>query len=150
MLTTAPRAVTAAAIARPTSSALILRAAETVPGRRAGAGAEAAAGRLTLEPVPVGGRAAGAGAAAVGGRGGGGAGAVGAEVLAPVGVAAGPPAGRVGNLMVGEDAGLGGKLIRTVSFFGWTLAASAGFGGTAPPGTVGLLSAIIVCLLAAN
>src|SRR5262245_39893823 len=38
--------------------------------------------------------------------------------------------------------GLGGKLIRTVSFFGCTLAASAGLGGTPPGGGFGLLSAI--------
>lgn len=30
----------------------------------------------------------------------------------------GAPAGNVGNLMVGEAVGFGGKLIRTVSFFG--------------------------------
>lgn len=43
--------------------------------------------------------------------------------------------------------GLGGKLIRTVSFFGCTLAASAGLGGTPPGGGFGLLSAIklLVC-----
>jgi hypothetical protein len=38
--------------------------------------------------------------------------------------------------------GLGGKLIRTVSFLGCTLAASAGFGGTPPGGIFGMLSAI--------
>lgn len=56
--------------------------------------------------------------------------------------AAGPPAGRVGSLIVGEELGLGGRLMRTVSFLGWTFAASAGLGGTAPPGVMGLLSAI--------
>jgi len=35
-----------------------------------------------------------------------------------------PPGGRVGSLMVGAADGLGGKLIRTVSFFGWTLPVS--------------------------
>jgi len=40
-------------------------------------------------------------------------------------------------------AGLGGKLIRTVSFFGCTFAGSGGFGGTAPAGILGLLSAIV-------
>lgn len=54
----------------------------------------------------------------------------------------GPPAGRVGSLIVGEELGLGGRLMRTVSFLGWTFAASAGLGGTAPPGVMGLLSAI--------
>jgi hypothetical protein len=42
--------------------------------------------------------------------------------------------------------GLGGKLMRTVSFFGWTLAASAGRGGNAPPGDVGVFSGIIYVL----
>src|SRR5437867_3755116 len=112
MLTTAPSAVTAAAMLSPTSSALTLRAAETAPGRSAGAGADADAGRLTAEPVLVGGRAAGAGAAAVGGRAGGGAAGAEAEAEAPAPIAvpaagaAGPPAGTVGNLMVGEDEGL--------------------------------------------
>jgi len=53
-----------------------------------------------------------------------------------------PPGGNVGNLIVGEAVGLGGKLMRTVSFFGCTLAASAGLGGTAPPGRLGIFSAI--------
>jgi hypothetical protein len=52
------------------------------------------------------------------------------------------PGASVGSLMVGADVGLGGKLMRTVSFLGWTFAASAGFGGSAPPGDVGLFSAI--------
>jgi len=43
-------------------------------------------------------------------------------------------AGGVGSLMVGPAVGFGGKLIRTVSFFGCTFAASGGFGGTAPDG----------------
>jgi hypothetical protein len=98
-------------------------------------GEEEAAGRLTWAPVLVGGRAAGAplaraaeGAPAVGGRGGAGAppGTVGAEGAAETG----PPAGKVGSLIVGEEVGFGGRLIRTVSFLGCTLAASAGFGGT--------------------
>jgi hypothetical protein len=46
-------------------------------------------------------------------------------------------------LIVGAEVGLGGKLMRTVSFFGWTLAASAGLGGIEPPpGGVGTLSGI--------
>jgi hypothetical protein len=47
----------------------------------------------------------------------------------------------VGNLIVGAADGFGGKLIRTVSFFGWTLPVSF-FGGTAPAGTLGMFSAI--------
>ena len=53
------------------------------------------------------------------------------------------PGASVGSLIVGADVGLGGKLIRTVSFLGWTLEASAGRGGNAPPGVVGVFSAII-------
>jgi len=34
------------------------------------------------------------------------------------GAPVGPPGGRVGNLMVGAAEGLGGKLMRTVSFLG--------------------------------
>ena len=41
---------------------------------------------------------------------------VGAEMA--VGAPVGPPGGSVGNLMVGAAEGLGGKLMRTVSFLG--------------------------------
>jgi hypothetical protein len=44
-------------------------------------------------------------------------------------------------LIVGAADGFGGKLIRTVSFLGWTLPVSF-FGGTAPPGVLGMFSAI--------
>jgi hypothetical protein len=47
--------------------------------------------------------------------------------------------------MVGAAEGLGGKLIRTVSFLGWTLPVSF-FGGTAPLGIFGMFSAIILVL----
>ncbi len=149
-LTTAPSPITAAAMPSPTSNLLALRTVTAGACRSAGPGEEGnGPGLLTAEPVLVGGRAAGAGAAAVGGRGGGGGGAPAADgagplTVAPPGEDAGAPPGNVGNLMVGEDAGLGGRLIRTVSFLGWTLAASPGLGGTAPPGTLGLVSAIIV------
>jgi hypothetical protein len=43
--------------------------------------------------------------------------------------------------MVGAAEGLGGKLMRTVSFLGWTLPVSF-FGGTAPLGMLGMFSAI--------
>jgi hypothetical protein len=69
------------------------------------------------------------------------AGAAGAAEGAPAG-AAGPPAGSVGNLIVGAAEGFGGKLMRTVSFLGWTFAPSGGFGGVAPPGRLGMFSAI--------
>lgn len=52
-----------------------------------------------------------------------------------------PAGGTLGNRIVGEAVGFGGKVMRTVSFFGWTLA-SAGLGGTAPPGVFGMFSAI--------
>jgi hypothetical protein len=56
----------------------------------------------------------------------------------------GAPGARVGSFMVGAEVGLGGRLMRTVSFFGWTLEASAGLGGTEPPpGVNGILSGII-------
>jgi hypothetical protein len=46
-------------------------------------------------------------------------------------------------LIVGAAVGLGGKLIRTVSFLGCTFAASVGLGGTAPDdGVFGTFSAI--------
>ena len=45
--------------------------------------------------------------------------------------------------MVGAAVGFGGKLIRTVSFFGCTFAASAGLGGREPAGRLGVSSAII-------
>ena len=57
----------------------------------------------------------------------------------------GAPVGNVGNLIVGEAVGLGGKLIRTVSFFGCTLTASAGFGGTAPEGKFGISAISFFC-----
>jgi len=60
--------------------------------------------------------------------------------------AEGPPGGSVGNLMVGAAEGFGGKLMRTVSFLGWTLDASGGLGGTAPPGKLGMFSAINLLL----
>lgn len=56
------------------------------------------------------------------------------------GVAAATAEG-AGILIVGAAVGLGGKLIRTVSFFGCTFAASAGLGGTGS-GDGGLVSAI--------
>jgi hypothetical protein len=65
----------------------------------------------------------------------------GAAATGPVGA----PGGSVGNLIVGAAEGLGGKLMRTVSFLGWTFPVSF-FGGTAPVGMLGILgifSAII-------
>jgi len=61
----------------------------------------------------------GAPGAEVGGRGAGGAG-VGTETMGAPGAAAagGAPTGIEGSLIVAVEAGLGGRLIRTVSFFG--------------------------------
>jgi hypothetical protein len=128
------------------SSGLTLRAttAGAVRGATAGApaaglgraGAPAAAvdedgaavarvGRAVPSVVPLG---------AVGGLGGGGVptglgkGAGGGD--APAGA---PAAGMEGSLMVAVEGGLGGKLIRTVSFFGCTFMVSVvDFGGTEP------------------
>ena len=44
-------------------------------------------------------------------------------------------------MMVGAAVGLGGRLMRTVSFLGWTLPVSF-FGGMAPVGMLGMFSAI--------
>ena len=135
--------MTAAAMARAVSNPLTLRAAGAAA---AGAGRAvevgAGAGRATDAAVPpVGGR--GGGGAALAGRGGAAGpaagGTAGAPACATAAAAGGAPAGKVGNLIVA--VGLGGRLIRTVSFFGWTLAASGGLGGT-PPGGFGGFSAI--------
>lgn len=56
---------------------------------------------------------------------------------APLGAPVGPPGGSVGSLIVGAAVGLGGKLMRTVSFLGCTLPVSFFGGGTAPEGPDG-------------
>jgi hypothetical protein len=48
-------------------------------------------------------------------------------------------------LIVGAADGFGGKLMRTVSFLGWTFPVSF-FGGTAPAGPPGIFSAITLLL----
>ena len=106
---------TAAAIAKPLSSPLI---AATGAGAWRGAGA---AGGEMAERCAVGGAATrDAGAPPVGGVGGFRpvAGAPVATGAAAALVFGGAPAGKVGNLIVGDAVGLGGKLMRTVSFFG--------------------------------
>ena len=137
-------AASAASTASTVSKAPILRA----DAGRDGAGAEGAlagagaAGRATEVPgraeVPV--------ELGDGGTGGArrpacGAGAVVAVARAAVGAAvagaaagATPVGGRDGSLIVGAEVGLGGSAMRTVSFFGCTFAASAGFGGTGESG----------------
>ena len=72
--------------------------------------------------------------------------AVDANGAAGAGVAAATAEG-AGILMVGAAVGLGGRLIRTVSFLGCTFAASAGLGGVAPGAGLGMFSAItILCV----
>jgi hypothetical protein len=135
VLPTASKPATAAAMARALSSPLMVgTAASAAAGRWAGrcAGAAAAEGAAAVAR-----RAGAAGATAwltaVGG----------ANGAAP-GAADGPPGGRVGNLIVGAAEGFGGKLMRTVSFFGCTFELSGGLGGNAPPGKLGIFSAIYV------
>ena len=120
----------AAAIARPLSIPLNAGAAI---GRDAGAGREAAEGAATAGRAAAAGTDAGAPVAVDG------AGA--ATGAAGAGVAAATAAGE-GILMVGAAVGLGGRLIRTVSFLGCTFADSEGLGGAAPGGTCGVFSAI--------
>ena len=137
-LTTAPKATTPAAMASPTSRPLRLvdfLAAPAGAGRwapaAAAAGAAGAAGRGP--PVEVAGRETVAWVVPglVGGRGGAGVappvlGGTATERLVDVGTAGGggvadpmgPPVGSVGSLIVGDAVGLGGRLMRTVSFFG--------------------------------
>jgi hypothetical protein len=89
-------------------------------------GREAGAGRDGAEGAAVGlGAAEGADGAAEAATG-----------AADAGVAAATAAG-AGILIVGEAVGFGGRLMRTVSFFGCTFEASAGFGGTSPEGGIG-------------
>ncbi|MEY2428963.1 MAG: hypothetical protein QOJ40_1848 [Verrucomicrobiota bacterium] len=121
--------MTAAAIARIVSTPLA--AGAIAAGARAGRGLGGAAAR-------------GAEGAAAPGRGGLGACAGAALLKTGAGAAGpplGPPGGSVGNLIVGAAEGLGGRLMRTVSFLGWTFPVSF-FGGTAPPGILGMFSAI--------
>jgi len=128
---TANKPTTAAAMARNLSTPLIVGGAATTcvglgaaaaVAERCATGAAEARGMVGATGAAV----ATAGAPA----------AIGADV-APVG----PPGGSVGSLMVGAAEGLGGKLMRTVSFLGWTLPVSF-FGGTAPLGMFGIFSAI--------
>ena len=150
MLATAASPITAAAIASPMSNPLTPRrtgagatAGRAIPDAVAGAAAIAGLGAELVAGAAVAGRAVGGPAgAAVAGRGAAGGGGPGLAVAGPAPGA--PVAGNEGSLMVAV-AGLGGRLMRTVSFFGCTFAASAAFGGTGPePGPVGIfgLSAI--------
>src|SRR5579862_7848977 len=116
MRTRAATATTAAPMAK-TLSTIPIAGAEGM-GRGMGAGRAGALG------AGAAGRAAGPAGAAAAGTAGAGLPATGA---AGAGVAAATAEG-VGILMVGAAVGLGGKLIRTVSFLGCTLGDSEGFG----------------------
>ncbi len=122
-------------MARILSSGLMLEATTGLGAGRGAAVVAAAAGAAAAE------RAAAAGAAELrkgGAPGTGGAGAaMGAALDAPVG----PPGGNVGSLMVGAAVGLGGRLIRTVSFLGCTRPVDF-FIGSAPVGAPGLIGGI--------
>src|SRR5580698_9364719 len=91
------------------------------------------AGALAADGAAAGAAAVLGAVARAGADGGGAAARIGATLGAPVG----PPGGSVGNLMVGAAVGLGGKLMRTVSFLGCTLPVSFLGGGTAPVGPGG-------------
>src|SRR5438132_14322021 len=106
-------------------------------GRDAGVGRAGGAGTAAATGLGAAKGAAGAVVTAA-------AGAAGVAAILGVGAAT-PPVPGVGILIVGAAVGLGGKLMRTVSFLGCTLAASAGLGGT-PAGGFGVGSAIhVVC-----
>ena len=92
-------------------------------GRGAAVGAAGAAGLAAAAGAATA-LTAGAGAAAA------------ADPDNGIGAPVGPPGGSVGSLMVGAAVGLGGKLIRTVSFLGWTLPVDF-FNGSAPEGVPG-------------
>jgi hypothetical protein len=136
--------MTAAAIASPLSNPL--NPAGAYIGRGAGAGAADATTlgwAATRVAAAEDGGTGGAGALDAAGAGAAEAAATGAAALPAADDGGGAPGAKVGNLIVGAEVGLGGKLMRTVSFLGCTLAASAGLGGIAPPGGVGVFSAII-------
>jgi len=122
---TANNAEIIAKMANPLSSAPTVGAAAAGADRWT-AGAAVVARGAAMGAAPRGAAAGAAAALAMDGMGG--------ALDAPVG----PPGGSVGSLMVGAAEGFGGKLMRTVSFLGWTLPVSF-FGGTAPPGAPGML-----------
>src|SRR5215469_6562550 len=124
------RTVSTGLAAATTTGAMATRPAAGA-GRAAGcaAAADAAAGETGAAVVV---RGAATGAAVPAGRG-----AAGAAPGMPPGAPVGPPGGNVGNLIVGAAEGLGGSVIRTVSFLGWTLPVDFFMGVTGAPGTPG-------------
>ena len=119
---------TAAAIAKPLSKPATPALGYGRDAADTGA-AEGAAGRDGAGTLVATGAAEATGAAAVG-------------AATDTEGAATPADGGVGKRTVGAAVGFGGKLIRTVSFLGCTLAASLGFWGTAPAGGLGVFSDI--------
>jgi hypothetical protein len=123
--------VTQAAMARMVSSGLTATAVGAATTRCTGAGRAAGCPPgATGAAVVV--RCAATGAAPAAGLG-----AAGAGAGMPPGAPVGPPGGKVGSLMVGAADGFGGKVIRTVSFFGWTFPVDFFMGVTGAPGTPG-------------
>ena len=120
------------AAARHTISATTASAVSTGLSRRA-LGAGAGDGRGAEPPIGDGGLWATGAAVPIFGAGG----AIGAALAVCAVTVLGPAGGNVGSLIVGAAVGFGGKLMRTVSFFGCTLPVSF-FGGTAPAGTLGI------------
>jgi len=114
-LPTAINAATMAAMARILSRPLTVGAAATGAGR----GVAGATGRCCWEIAGAAAavaRGAAAGAAAAAARAG--LATVGMATVTELGAPVGPPGGSVGNLIVGAAVGFGGKVMRTVSFFG--------------------------------
>jgi len=123
MLNTATKPMTAAAMARPVSRPLTLLPGTAAAGR--GDGAPEVVGRGAGIPVEVGGRdTVGAGIAAaglppeVGGLGATGAPDAATPAAGATAEAGAPEAGGEGSRIVGVVIGLGGRLMRTVSFLG--------------------------------
>ena len=134
---------TPASATKPRTAAVTARTFSSKPDPAAAGRAGAAAGRGAEVNVGAAGAGRGAGAAAPAGVAGAGvwAGAAG-EVGAPAAATAGEGAAGTGILTVGAAVGLGGRLMRTVSFLGWIFAGSAGLSGAAPVGKLGMFSAI--------
>ena len=131
---------TRASARAPTNAAAMARALSNplTPGLAAERGGAAFMAGAGAEAAVAARGAAGAAEAEAAAAGGGDGGVTATGAAAP----AGTDAEGAGILIVGAAVGLGGKLMRTVSFLGWTFAASAGFGGRAPVGMLGMFSAI--------
>jgi len=128
---------TAAAIASPLSNPVKPLATTIGLGATAGTTGTALAGAATrVAAAPAGGGTGGAGALEAAGA------AVAATGAADEVIGAGAPGAKVGSLIVGAEVGFRRQIDADGLFFGWTLEASAGRGGNAPPGVLGIFSAI--------